>query len=1198
MRHPQLLNTGTGIQKLSEKTDGSAEEKSVSISTNHTASPTSTGGWNDDEFTFRRNIDLYSELSINDKYRETVEPGEAFILTSDLDVCRISDILDKQIAKNEEIYGNIENAPLSNIEFAFTAEYDFDPDIDISNIHYDFFDDEGYDGPFQITDIERSAQSNHIQVTFGLDTEFSTVGDLKQAALDTGDYLKLNISGLKVSEDCGVKNTDLQIYGDVYRYLNADVAVNDQTTLHAIVNFSTWSSPRACVLVQETWNFNKSFNLDSWMSSSESSYGSVWTRYDQPFAITGHLDTSRIRRALESTASRSRAIHVVDVPPYHISDLTFTAVFTLPKGIEWTAEEALPELNNAEDFAIQNIEQDGKKITVTMGLADPESIDDVYDLYEIEQCTPEHLELTMGGFRVTEDNRYSGGSNTYTIYGRVSGTLEAEAETFGSIPYHIQLDFNGYEDSESNRNMKLEVHSAAPHKWEHEMDLAGSMNFDGKKQKNFAEDEAFGFSSILDVSSISELLDEKINLYQTWEDLSKVTLDNTVFTFASVYEFPEGMDLSQVTAELVGDTPFEVSAISYEGNELTVEFALKRDPESIDDLIEMQEQAGNQLELQIENIQAGESVPRGERLNITGSVSGYMETFVHFDSDWHTIRPMVSFTIPQEDQPNIAFRLIERQTVNADTKVPALLTAGTKQNGEILHAENGTGFDLIFQIDSNPVAASVEQTVQSGTYNDDIRDADLVYTAELSVPAGTHWNGNASSITLSDPEHFEVRSAALKNGKVCVTIGLKDADSLASLNELKDHLASLEQPLTATVSGYALNGDAQDGAIYSITSTVSGKLNAKVSGAANSQPYMIENTISSDPATAMVQCWRQKDYNSTIKLGITVGVNDTAPDAPQNVEGGTTITLRGRLSTEQIKAIVEIVLKDQGASGSTASLSQASLTFSACFTLPEGFGWNGSVPSVDGMKVTSFSKEGNTVRVDFGLDLASTPTLGELQKKVSALPATARVSLPGVTAAPASAVKKVTADFKVSGELKGEVETAEGKRASIQTQISDSAKQEFVLNPKKDEQKPDSEQKPAVKTITMHRLYNKNSGEHFYTASDREKNYLVSVGWNYEGEGWKAPETSSVPVFRLYNANAGDHHYTLSAKERDYLKSVGWKDEGIGWYSDEAQSVPLYRQYNPNAKAGSHNYTPNLKEHNILTANGWNDEGIAWHGVR
>lgn len=134
--------------------------------------------------------------------------------------------------------------------------------------------------------------------------------------------------------------------------------------------------------------------------------------------------------------------------------------------------------------------------------------------------------------------------------------------------------------------------------------------------------------------------------------------------------------------------------------------------------------------------------------------------------------------------------------------------------------------------------------------------------------------------------------------------------------------------------------------------------------------------------------------------------------------------------------------------------------------------------------------------------------------------------------------------------------------------------------------------------ISMHRLYNPNSGEHFYTASDNEKNFLVSVGWNDEGEGWKAPETSSIPVYRLYNENAGDHHYTLNETEKNYLVSVGWKDEGIGWYSDDAKSVPLYRQYNPNAKTGSHNYTPNKKEHNFLVSNGWNDEGIAWYGVK
>ena len=146
---------------------------------------------------------------------------------------------------------------------------------------------------------------------------------------------------------------------------------------------------------------------------------------------------------------------------------------------------------------------------------------------------------------------------------------------------------------------------------------------------------------------------------------------------------------------------------------------------------------------------------------------------------------------------------------------------------------------------------------------------------------------------------------------------------------------------------------------------------------------------------------------------------------------------------------------------------------------------------------------------------------------------------------------------------------------------------------------PDDSQKPSTATpVSMHRLYNPNSGEHFYTAADNEKNHLVSVGWKYEGEGWKAPEKSNTPVYRLYNANAGDHHYTLNANEKNALVKLGWNYEGIGWYSDDSKSVPLYREYNPNAKAGSHNYTPNKNEHNFLTSNGWKDEGIAWYGLK
>ena len=137
---------------------------------------------------------------------------------------------------------------------------------------------------------------------------------------------------------------------------------------------------------------------------------------------------------------------------------------------------------------------------------------------------------------------------------------------------------------------------------------------------------------------------------------------------------------------------------------------------------------------------------------------------------------------------------------------------------------------------------------------------------------------------------------------------------------------------------------------------------------------------------------------------------------------------------------------------------------------------------------------------------------------------------------------------------------------------------------------------PSVER-TMFRLYNPNSGEHFYTASVYERNAVIDAGWNDEGVGWIAPSRSDSPVYRLYNANGGEHHYTLDASERDHLVSVGWNYEGIGWCSDDAKTVPLFREYNPNAFANNHNYTTDENEHAYLVSLGWRDEGIGWYAL-
>ena len=140
---------------------------------------------------------------------------------------------------------------------------------------------------------------------------------------------------------------------------------------------------------------------------------------------------------------------------------------------------------------------------------------------------------------------------------------------------------------------------------------------------------------------------------------------------------------------------------------------------------------------------------------------------------------------------------------------------------------------------------------------------------------------------------------------------------------------------------------------------------------------------------------------------------------------------------------------------------------------------------------------------------------------------------------------------------------------------------------------------PEPGKVNMFRMYNPNSGEHFYTGNVQERNTLINVGWKYEGVGFKAQTKSNTPMYRLYNPNAGDHHYTASTAERDALVKAGWKEEGIGWYADDAHGVAMYRLYNPNATgAGSHHYTSSSAERDLLTTVGWKNEGIGFYSCK
>ena len=141
--------------------------------------------------------------------------------------------------------------------------------------------------------------------------------------------------------------------------------------------------------------------------------------------------------------------------------------------------------------------------------------------------------------------------------------------------------------------------------------------------------------------------------------------------------------------------------------------------------------------------------------------------------------------------------------------------------------------------------------------------------------------------------------------------------------------------------------------------------------------------------------------------------------------------------------------------------------------------------------------------------------------------------------------------------------------------------------------------------VFQFRLYNPNSGEHFYTGSQIEAINLINVGWNFEGSGFITP-TVGTPIYRLYSAEHGDHYYTTNVAEKNALVAEGWTlDGGTGIAfpsADASTGRPMYKVHNPNAypngEAGAHHFTMSWQEVQNLVAIGWEYEGIAWYSVQ
>jgi hypothetical protein len=136
-------------------------------------------------------------------------------------------------------------------------------------------------------------------------------------------------------------------------------------------------------------------------------------------------------------------------------------------------------------------------------------------------------------------------------------------------------------------------------------------------------------------------------------------------------------------------------------------------------------------------------------------------------------------------------------------------------------------------------------------------------------------------------------------------------------------------------------------------------------------------------------------------------------------------------------------------------------------------------------------------------------------------------------------------------------------------------------------------ERDSLTATPVYRFVNPTSGDHFYTASKGEKTIVENTsvsGYSPEGIAFYAQSShvdGTVPVYRFVSNRTGDHFYTASEEEKTAVLNTpewGYMPEGIAFYaytSQMAGSSPIYRFSNPTT--GDHFYTASESEKNILT---------------
>lgn len=799
-------------------------------------------------------ITLSSSLKLNDDAQGTVSTltvGEPFTLTGTLDVSAIKSTLNEKIDKYKDIITELSGVQITGADSEFTAHYDLPEGVEFSGNAADaVFAGSDF---FEIRSV--TAANGGLDVVMGLKdpASITSLEQLSQAATSGADQFTLTLNNMKVT-DAIAKNTPVTISTEVTGDFKAVATFENGAQYDVTYNFTAPAATEGADQVQlrvlQAIPMDETITVPASLAINDLKAGEVYrTKTGEPFSLTGSIDTGSIKEKMESIikdyehASQSPASIPVDK-----ANVSFTATFALPEGVEWkSGSDAV--FSGSDAFKLDSLTQDGQTLTAVMSLSNPDSIKTLQDLVDIAAKAGDTLSLKVDGFSLKD-----GATNfqPFVINADIEGKMTAEATSSTGYLFAIDIDFVG--DPKPTATVEAVVPQQIQETVTVPAHLTAGDAAEGTVYSTLPE-TPFALTGSLDVTPIKEKMKELVGDHgHATNDPASLPVSDADVEFTAVFHLPEGISWKEgSSAEFTGSDGFMLKSLTQNGQDLTAVLTLK-DPSSIktvEDLINVAENSADMLSLKVEGFTVNSTATKGETFTVKADIAGKMDATaksslgIPFEFD---------FTFNGENEPTAEIKALQAQTITGD--IPVTVTAGAGENKVDHYAtEAGKTFPVTSKLDLSSLKSELNDMMSKfekpGESPADIpvTNPNLMFNAFFSLPEGLDWK-DGSTAELLGSKDFKVVSVTKDGDRIKAVIALSDPDSIKNLQDLMNVAKEAEDSLELKINGFSVNASVPAGTTMNMPASVSGTLSADAVDAENS-PVVIRYTLSGSGESAV-----------------------------------------------------------------------------------------------------------------------------------------------------------------------------------------------------------------------------------------------------------------------------------------------------------------------------------------------------------